>query len=247
MRLDPAVVRAQMEERSDEELADILRTRDDGEWQDAVYDIVEEILRDRGHALTALDAPPIARAVAFVATSLDGFIAREDGSLDWLDAANAELPEGADSGFAEFLAGVDTLVMGRASFDTVRGFDEWPYDGLRVIVLTHRPLDLPEDFPAEVESSSEEPIALLTRLAAEGATCVYVDGGRTVQAFLAADAIDEITITTIPVLLGAGRPLFGALPGDVPLLHKDTRVYPWGYVQSTFVVQRLLKDEPAGD
>lgn len=248
MRLDYAHVREQMEQLSSDELAEHLRDRASGEWQDEVYDVMQEVLRERGVDVAPLLAPPRAMAGVFIAASLDGYIARADGSLDWLGEANAHVPAGEDSGYGEFLASVDTIVLGRNTFDTVLGFDTWPYEGLRTIVWTRRPLTLPEGFAAAVEASDEEPIALLTRLASEGAESVYVDGGVTIQHFLAADAIDEITVTTVPVLLGGGRPLFGTLPRDMRLELLRSRAFPWGFVQSTYAVDRatLISEDAIG-
>jgi dihydrofolate reductase len=162
----------------------------------------------------------------FIAKSLDGFIARRDGALDWLGAFQS--PD-EDYGYARFAASVDTLVMGRKTYEVVLGFgaNAWPYAGKRVVVLTHRPLD---------PKHGEEPYAgdiptLLERLAREGAKRVYVDGGDVVQQFLAARAIDDLTISVIPVLLGDGVPLFGKTTGDVGLELVESRAFPSGLVQ----------------
>ena len=78
----------------------------------------------------------------FVATSLDGCIAREDGRIDWLERANAVVPPGEDCGYREFFDSVDALVMGRGTFDLAVTFDPWPYGGKRVVVMTHAPARL---------------------------------------------------------------------------------------------------------
>lgn len=176
------------------------------------------------------------KASVFIATSLDGCIARADDGLDWLEQANARIPAGEDCGFAEFLAGVDVLIMGRASFDKVLGFgaQAWPYGPRKVVVLTRRPLELPAHLQGLVEASAEEPAALLARLAAEGFVHAYVDGGQTVQRFLAAGLIDALTITLIPVLLGAGKRLFGALPADQWLQTGPVKTWPFGFVQLNY-------------
>ncbi|QPF71870.1 dihydrofolate reductase [Roseateles sp. DAIF2] len=173
----------------------------------------------------------------FIATSLDGCIARADDGLDWLDRANAAVPAGEDCGFGAFLATVDVLIMGRASYDKVLSFgpEAWPYGERRVIVLTRRPL--PEGGP-RVEASREEPAELLARLQAEGLRHAYVDGGLTVQRFLAADRVDALTLTLIPVLLGAGKRLFGELPADRWLHAGPVKTWPFGFVQLYY--ERLL-------
>lgn len=172
----------------------------------------------------------------FIAASLDGFIARPDGGLDWLEGA--EDAGGEDYGYGRLMASVDRLVMGRNTFDTVLAFPAWPYGETPVVVLTHRPLALPAGFPGRVSVSAETPGALVQRLGDEGARHLYVDGGRTIQGFLAAGVVDEMTLTRIPVLLGAGIPLFGPTGGDILLRHVETRAFPNGYVQSTYRIPR---------
>jgi dihydrofolate reductase len=168
----------------------------------------------------------------FVGTSLDGFIARPDGALDWL-------PEGAEPhGYDEFFAGIDTLLIGRKTLDTVLGFDGWPYGDKRVVALSRSPFELPAGRAGAVEWMSGTPAEIAERLGASGARNVYLDGGITVQGFLREGLVDRMTITRVPVLLGSGIPLFGGLPGDVRLRHVATRWYPSGLVQSEYDVVR---------
>ena len=176
------------------------------------------------------------RCAVFVATSLDGYIAREDGAIDWLEAANATIPAGEDCGYDEFYAGVDALVMGRRTYELARTFERWPYEGKPVVVLSRTMRSLTADAPDGVRLSTEAPAALVARLEREGRRHVYVDGGLTVQSFLAAGLIDTITVTTVPMLLGRGLPLFGPLPGDVALERVATRAYDFGFVQTTWRV-----------
>lgn len=171
------------------------------------------------------------RASVFIATSVDGFIARKDGSIDWL--GNPE-EGGEDYGYKDFFASVDVIVMGRKTYETVLGFGAWPYGDKRVVVQSRRPLAFPPGVPDTVTASSEEPQALVQRLEAEGARHLYIDGGLTIQRFLAAGLIDDLTITRIPLLLGEGIPLFGRTGGDVPLQHVVTRSYANGFVQSIY-------------
>lgn len=176
------------------------------------------------------------RCSVFIATSLDGYISRDDGSIDWLEKANKLIPPGEDCGYAEFMADVDVLVMGRNSFEMVLGFDTWFYGTTPVVVLSSRPLVVPDHLAEWVTTSSEQPQALLSRLEKTGTRHAYIDGGVTIQRFLAADAIDRIIVTTIPVLLGSGRRLFGAMDRDVELRHLSTKSYDFGFVQSTWDV-----------
>jgi dihydrofolate reductase len=170
------------------------------------------------------------KASVFIATSIDGFIARPDGALDWLPA-DAE-PHGYD----EFIATVDALVIGRGTFDTVMTFDAWPYGTKPVIVLstTLSTVTVPEGAVCELMAGT--PHEIVDRLERRGMGHLYIDGGVTIQRFLRAGLIQRLTITRIPVLLGSGIPLFGALPLDVRLQHVATRSYPSGLVQSEYVV-----------
>lgn len=167
----------------------------------------------------------------FIATSLDGFIAREDGSIDWLERANASLPAGEDCGYKAFFASVDVLVMGRHTFELAKTFPEWPYGSTPLVVLASRPVDVPAAIGGSVSVSSEAPAELVARLAGEGKKHAYVDGGVTIQRFLAAGLIDELIVTLIPVLLGKGRPLFGPLGRDQRLSLAGSKVYGSGFVQ----------------
>ncbi|WP_448574082.1 dihydrofolate reductase family protein [Trichothermofontia sp.] len=172
----------------------------------------------------------------FIATSLDGFIARPDGRIDWLDAANAKVPPGEDFGYGAFVATVDAIVMGRQTFESVQAFEPWPYGSLPVIVLSRRQRTLPPGLPATVTWTDTSPIELMVQLAEQGYQHLYIDGGVTIQRFLVANLIADLIITQIPVLLGVGRPLFGPLPQDLSLELIATRGYACGFVQSHYRV-----------
>jgi dihydrofolate reductase len=172
-------------------------------------------------------------ASVFVGTSVDGFIARKNGDLDWLPAGGGE-PHGYD----EFIATVDTIVIGRKTFETVLSFEAWPYGRKRVVVLSSQPVDLSTAAArgGVVEQMGGSPAEIVANLAASGAQHLYVDGGITIQRFLRAKLIDRLVITRIPVLIGDGIPLFGSLPQDIRLRHVVTRSYPSGLVQSEYGV-----------
>ena len=176
----------------------------------------------------------------FIAISLDGFIAREDGSLDWLDAANATVPEGEDCGFVSFMNSVDALVMGRNTYEKVLSFGQWPYENKPVIVLSSRALEIPPNLRDSVEHSSESSEELYERLLNTGLNRLYVDGGLTIQRFLAAGLINDLTITVIPILLGKGKSLFGHLEKDIVLRHISTKAYDFGFTQSTYEVAKSV-------
>ena len=170
------------------------------------------------------------KASVFIATSLDGFIARANGELDWLPAGGGE-----EHGYDAFIATVDALVIGRKTYETVLSFDTWPYGGKPVYVLSTSAL-APAPPGAAVEHLSGAPAEIVAQLAARGVGHVYVDGGITIQGFLEAGLIQRLIITRIPVLLGGGIPLFGALTRDIVLRHVGTRQYASGLVQSEYAV-----------
>lgn len=172
----------------------------------------------------------------FAAISLDGFLARSDGSLDWLDKANAGVPSGEDCGFGQFMESVDLLLMGRHTFEQVMGFGKWPYGKTPVVVLSSRPLGIPESLSATVSHLNENPQALAERFLKAGISSVYVDGGITIQKFLQAGLVHEMTLTVIPVLLGEGKSMFCKLPQDVLLQHVETISYDFGFVQVKYKV-----------
>ena len=170
------------------------------------------------------------KASVFIGTSLDGFIARTNGDLDFLPPGGGE-PHGYD----EFMATVDALVVGRKTFEKVLTFETWPYGQKPVFVLSARPLaSTPPG--AVVERMSGAPADILSQLTARGIRHVYVDGGITIQRFLQAGLIQRLIITRVPVLIGDGIPLFGSLQRDIPLEHVATRHYASGLVQSEYVV-----------
>jgi len=179
-------------------------------------------------------------ASIYIATSLDGFIARADGSLDWLNAPTAQYDPDldlGDLGFADFMAGVDVLVMGRSTYDIVLGFGEWAYGDTPVAVATHRSIEPPPSAPdAEVHAVSGTATEIAVELAAKGHRQAYVDGGSLIRQFLAAGLVDRLVLTRIPVLIGSGIALFGELPHDVRLRHEGTESWSNGLVQSTYRV-----------
>jgi dihydrofolate reductase len=174
-------------------------------------------------------------AHVFIATSLDGFIARPDGGIDWLPGLDTD--PGENYGYDPFIASIDGIVMGRNSFEKVLEFDPWPYP--KPVVVMSRSLSvetLRPDLAGRVEISPLGPHDLLAELAGRGWSRVYVDGGRVIQSFLKEGLIVDLVITRVPVLLGSGLPLFGPLDRDISLRHLETRAYPSGLVQSRYAV-----------
>lgn len=171
------------------------------------------------------------RGSVFVGTSLDGFIARPDGALDFLSPGGGE-----PHGFEEFLASVDALVMGRKTYETVLDHGTWFYGDTPVFVLSSGQLRSPPT-TAVVERMSGSPRDIVSALEARGIDHVYVDGGVTIQQFLRAGYVQRLIITRVPVLIGTGIPLFGPLDRDLPLTHVATRQFPSGLVQSEYEVE----------
>jgi dihydrofolate reductase len=174
---------------------------------------------------------PRPRCSVFIATSIDGFIARPDGTIDFLSIV--EVPD-EDYGYAEFFATVDALVIGRKTYETALGFPEWPYAGKRCIVLTHGETASVhgEQFFAGAAAGLVEQLALV------GAQRLYVDGGAVIRDFLAAGLIDDITLSIVPTLLGSGIPLFGAEVPEQQLVLESSRSYPSGLVQLHYTRQK---------
>lgn len=170
-------------------------------------------------------------ASVFIGTSVDGFIARADGALDFLPADGGE-----PHGYSEFFASVDALVIGRKTYETVKAFREWPYGDKRVVVLSSQSLEFSKSAGAKIEQMSGDPAEIVRKLEASGVRHIYVDGGVTIQRFLRAGLIDRFIITRVPVLIGEGIPLFGSLPRDVRLKHVTTQIYPSGLVKTEYEV-----------
>ena len=179
------------------------------------------------------------KASVYIATTLDGFIARENGDLDWLPGSDvgSELQDaGDDFGYSKFIDSVDALIMGRNIYEMVLSSEQWPYGSKRVIVLSFTLKTKTDNTPDTVEFKSVTPIELYSELEESGATHFYIGGGKTIQQFIDAGLINEIIITKVPVLIGSGIPLFGSLTNDKNMRHIETQSYKNGFVQSTYEV-----------
>jgi len=171
-------------------------------------------------------------AHVFIATSLDGFISRLDGDIDWLFQRDDQTE---DHGYSAFIADKDGIVMGRGTYEKVATFDTWFYE-LPVVVLSEQLADspVPEALKGKVRFSRLTPGDLMEELARQGIHRVYVDGGQLVQSFLRDGLVADMVISTVPVLIGSGRPLFGSLAQDVDLQLISSCCFPSGLVQSTY-------------
>lgn len=171
----------------------------------------------------------------FIAASLDGFIARKDGSIDWLLGYNDE--SGEQYGFKNFLSSIDYIIMGRNTFELISSFQEWPYGDKKVIVLSSK---YPREFVEinkKAQGTSLSASEVLSELKKKGANKFYIDGGKCIQSFISEGLISKIIITKIPVLLGSGIPLFGSLTKDIKLKHIETKTFPDGLVQTTYELE----------
>lgn len=176
----------------------------------------------------------------FIATSVDGFIARNDGAIDWMPSGES----GEDYGYAAFMASVDGIVMGRGTYESVLGFESWPFH--KPVVVMSRSLaaeDVPQHLRDKLRISAAQPAELVAQLRGEGWTRAYIDGGAVIRAFLQAGLIQELTLTRVPVLIGSGRPLFGGLEGDLRLHCIASRQYPDGLVSTCYRVEGSRPDE----
>ncbi len=168
----------------------------------------------------------------FIARSLDGYIADKNGGLDWL--SSVPNPEHLDLGYEKFMNAMDAIVMGRTTFDMVCSFDiEWPYH-IPVFVLSSSLKSLPEEFEDKAEIVKGPLSAILEVIHKKGSSQLYIDGGVTVQNFLKEDLIDELIITTIPILLGGGVPLFGELPKEMEFEHVESVLFLDAIVQDCY-------------
>ena len=161
----------------------------------------------------------------FLGISIDGCIAGENGDLSWLAELAPDSPEA--TGYTALMAQVDTLLIGRTTYDAVLGFEPWPYAGKRVVVLSHR------DFaPRHGEQRRAGGVRdVLEELAGEGCRHVYLDGGAVIRAALREGVIDGLTLSVLPVVLGRGVRLF---EDGLPRSHwrlEATRQLPSGVVQ----------------
>ncbi len=172
----------------------------------------------------------------FCGVSVDGFLARLNHALDFLHTG-----EQGPHGFEEFYSSVDVVVLGRKTFEVVLTFGKWFYGKKPVVVLSSHPLDFSSVRGGVVEQMSGEPADIADQLEVRGFKHAYVDGGITIQRFLGAGLIDRLVITRVPVLIGAGIPLFGPVPRDIGLRHVATRCYNGGLVQSEYEVGTAVR------
>lgn len=179
----------------------------------------------------------------YIATSADGFIAKNDGSVDWLHSAgkqDADLGDSADMGFNAFIASVDCMIMGRKCMEVIASMnlppEQWPYGDTHIVVLSNTLKESPSSLPKKLEMYSGDLNALITRLESEGYKHAYVDGGTTIQAFINLELINEMTITRAPILLGEGISLFGKTAKDITLEQSSAISFANDFIQEFYQV-----------
>jgi len=170
--------------------------------------------------------------IIYIATSLDGYIARKDGNIDWL--MELPNPDKSDYGFSDFMKRIDGLIMGRNTFNLVLKFGQWPYTK-PVFVLSKTMKEIPDEMKSKAEPVRGNLNTIVERLNKKGFENLYIDGGKTIQSFLKQDLIDEIIITRIPIILGSGIPLFGEMDLELRFEHVQTEVLNNALVKSRYL------------
>lgn len=171
----------------------------------------------------------------FIATSLDGFIARENGDISWLLELDST---GEDHGYDAFIANIDVIIMGRGTYETIKHIQPWFYN--RPVIVLSKILTqeaIPEELIGKVRFIDLSPKEVMQILKAEGYHHAYIDGGKVVQSFISEGLIHDLIITRVPILLGSGRPLFGKIPNDIHLYHTQTKIFDSGFIQSHYEIK----------
>lgn len=169
--------------------------------------------------------------LVFIAMSIDGYIATKDGDISWLESISN--PDKSDFGYARFMERIDAIVMGRQTFEKVMSFDVWPYTK-KVFVLSSTLNAVPQKLLGKVEIINKRPIELVKHLSDLGMSDLYIDGGKTIQSFLKLELIDEMIISTIPIVLGEGIPLFAKQDHAIQFKHIETTAFNGGLVQTCY-------------
>jgi len=173
--------------------------------------------------------------IVYIATSLDGYIARKDGNVDWL--MEIPNPGKSDFGFSDFMQRIDGIIMGRNTFDLVLKFGQWPYTK-PVFVLSKTMKEMPEKFKGKAELIQGNLVTIIETLKSKKIENLYIDGGRTIQSFLKQGLIDEIIITRIPIILGSGIPLFVEMESELNLEHVETEIFNNALVKSRYLKKK---------
>ncbi len=170
---------------------------------------------------------------AYIACSLDGFIAKKDGNIDWLTTFSAP-DANEDYGYRTFMDSVDAIVLGRVTYELALTFGAWPYGTRKVFVLSRKYPKQGKSLEGAVIGTSAAPGDLTLQMSDSGIRHAYVDGGQTIQSFVRDDLLNDLTITRVPILLGEGLPLFGLVESEKKLTHIETRIFTNGFIQSKY-------------
>ncbi|BCE03561.1 dihydrofolate reductase family protein [Marinicellulosiphila megalodicopiae] len=174
--------------------------------------------------------------IVYIATSLDGYIADKNNQVDWLH--DIQNKDGSDMGYADLMDRIDVIVMGKNTFDLVASFDgDWPYTK-PVVVLSQSMKTIPNGCEDKIQIMSGNPQQIMQQIKTLGFKNAYIDGGNTIQQFLQANLIDELIITTIPVLLGGGISLFGSLEQPIKCEIQYSNVFSNEIVQSGYLINK---------
>lgn len=182
----------------------------------------------------------------FIATSADGYISTIDDGVEWLETSgktNADMGEQADMGFNSFIASIDCMIMGRGCMEKLSSFnlspEQWPYGNTRIIALSKSIKEVPKSLKGRVEIYSGNISTLISELENTGFKNAYIDGGATITSFLNLKLINEMTITQAPILLGAGKPLFGDINQQIKLRNSESKAFPNDFIQTKYEVNYL--------
>ena len=176
--------------------------------------------------------------LAYIAISLDGYIADNDGKVDWLN--EIPNPEQSDYGFADFIESIDAIVMGANTFRVVQSFGVWPYQK-PVFVVSNSIQTIPDGYENRISLVRGNLSQILKELQQSGYNRLYVDGGSLIKNCLTSRILDELILTHIPILLGDGIPLFPTSSHPIQLEHQKTDVVGIGLVKSHYRINHASK------
>lgn len=172
----------------------------------------------------------------YIAVSLDGYIADKNNSVDWLSMV--PMDDETQKNFSNFMDTIDCLVMGRNTFEVVKSFGgEWPYNK-KVFVVSNSMKSIPNGYEDKIELVKGLPTEIIKSSHSKGYNNFYIDGGKTIQNFLSEDLIDEMVISTIPILLGGGKSLFGELSESKKFEVVDTKIVSNLFTQTHYKRKR---------
>lgn len=182
----------------------------------------------------------------YIATSIDGYIATDEGNIDWLHTSgdqNIDINQNSDMGFNEFISSIDCIVMGRKCMEMISSFnltpDQWPYGNTKIYALSNSMKQAPENVRDKVEMYSGDIQELVDKLENDGYKHAYIDGGMTITSFLNKKLINKIIITKAPIILGRGIPLFGKLDKSIILANSKATILPNNFIQVEYSVNYL--------